>query len=144
LISLSICLVAAAPADPVSLARVKELRCSFSIYASGSWKTAVSAQTKGEESSVDIVAIDVQEGTAEIKDATPPTPVTAMLVGSSLHILERTMSGSLTITTVFADVTPAGKLRAVQSHHEYVPVNLPGFLAQPSVSQHYGECDVVN
>ena len=34
------------------------------------------------------------------------------------------------------------KFRAVHSRHDYLPMSLPGYVSEPSVSQNYGECEV--
>ncbi len=67
--------------------------------------------------------------------------MTVSLTVSSLHFLERSMLGSVNLTSVFADETPQGKLRAVRSRHEYLQMTVPGFVAEPTVSQYYGECE---
>ena len=33
------------------------------------------------------------------------------------------------------------RLRAVRSRHDYLQMAIPGFVAEPNVSQHYGECE---
>ena len=54
--------------------------------------------------------------------------------------MERTLQGSLSVTTVFSIESTPGKLRAVRSRHEYLKISLPGFVSEPAVSQYYGEC----
>ena len=56
---------------------------------------------------------------------------------------ERSVTGTLNITTVFAGDPDAKSFRAVHVRHDYLPMSLPGFQSEPSVSQHYGVCESV-
>ncbi len=49
-------------------------------------------------------------------------------------------TGVFEVTTVFSQETRDGKFKAVHAIHDYLPVAIPGFAAEPEVSQHYGEC----
>jgi len=80
---------------------------------------------------------DIDGGTARIGT----THTTALLTQNSVHFMERTMAGSLTMVTVLAQKSPKGTLRAVRSRHDYLQMAIPGFVAEPNVSQHYGECE---
>ena len=81
--------------------------------------------------------IDIDGGTARIGT----THTTALLTQNSVHFMERTMAGSLTMITVLSQKSPKGTLRAVRSRHDYLQMAIPGFVAEPNVSQHYGECE---
>ena len=50
-------------------------------------------------------------------------------------------TGTLNITTVFVGEPNARVFRAVHARHDYLPMSLPGFVSEPSVSQHYGTCE---
>jgi hypothetical protein len=67
--------------------------------------------------------------------------VTALLTISSLHFMERSVTGTLNVTTVFSGEPGARTFRAVHTRHDYLPLSLPGYLSEPSVSQHYGVCE---
>jgi len=67
--------------------------------------------------------------------------VTALLTVSSLHFMERTVTGTLNVTTVFVPAGENTPLRAVHSRHDYLPMSIPGFVSEPTVSQSYGTCD---
>lgn len=128
--------------DPAKnpLATVKSLKCSFSTSSTGVWKTGTpEVQPKNDPISFEIDSIDTQEGSARLVTA-DPTYLTALLTPSSIHFMERTLQGSLTVTTVFTVESTPGKLRAVRSRHEYLKISLPGFATEPAVSQYYGEC----
>lgn len=128
--------------DKNPLGVVKHLKCAFSVTAAGSWKGGAAAgQVKDEALDVEIVKIDVEDGTAQFVGATGPVHVTALLTGSSVHFLERAFQGNLTVTTVFAPADKAGKFKAVRSRHDYMLMNIPGFVAEPTVQQRYGACE---
>ena len=128
--------------DKNPLASVKSLKCRFPVYTVGSWKNGEpkAEVRQAQEFSLDIDEIDTDGGVARVSGTSGPTHVTALLTISSLHFMERTVTGTLTITTVFASETAPGKYRAVHSRHDYLPMSLPGFVSEPSVSQNYGEC----
>jgi hypothetical protein len=126
--------------DKNPLAQIRSLKCTFPVSATGSWKvTPQSPIIKGDEITFEVDNIDAQEGSARLVTA-DPTYLTALLTASSIHFMERTLQGSLSITTVFSIEGTPGKLRAVRSRHDYLKVNLPGYVSEPSVSQYYGEC----
>src|SRR6266566_212281 len=132
--------------DKNPLAKVKSLKCRFTIYASGTWaKTTQEPQAQvrqPEQLSLEIDEIDTDSGSGRVTGTAGPADVTALLTLSSLHFMERSVTGTLNITTVFAGDPDAKTLRAVHARHDYLPMNLPGFQSEPSVSQHYGTCDV--
>ena len=121
------------------LETIRLLKCSFPVSASGSWKdwTPKAALQPGPELSLMIDEIDIEGGTARIGTA----HATALLTQNSVHFMERTMAGSLTMITVLAQKSPKGTLRAVRSRHDYLQMAIPGFVAEPNVSQHYGQCE---
>ena len=149
---LTICLLAgvaplatAQTTDKNPLAPVKALKCRFSIYASGSWTKTYDAQAQvrqPEQLSLDIDDIDTDSGSGRVTGTAGPAEVTALLTLSSLHFMERSVTGTLNITTVFAGDPGATTFRAVHTRHDYLPLNLPGYESAPSVSQHYGVCEV--
>jgi hypothetical protein len=129
--------------DTSALTRIKSLKCVFPVYASGSWKNGEpQAQAKTGELSIQIEAIDVQDGSARFTGVGESSHIIAQLSGWSLHFLETGNTGSVNVTTVFAQETKGKKLKAVHSRHDYLQMSLPGFVSEPTVSQYYGECEV--
>src|SRR3954469_8522093 len=132
--------------DKNPLAQVKALKCRFTIYASGFWAKTTQepgAQVRQPETlGLEIDEIDTDSGSGRVTGTAGPADVTALLTISSLHFMERSVTGTLNITTVFAGAEGAKTFRAVHTRHDYLPLNLPGFVSDPSVSQHYGVCDV--
>ena len=131
--------------DKNPLASVKSLKCRFPVYSVASWKSGEpKAEVKqAQQFSIDIDEIDADGGVARVTGTAGPTHVTALLTISSMHFMERTVTGTLTITTVFASETSPRKYRAVHSRHDYLPMSLPGYVSEPSVSQNYGECEAL-
>ncbi len=121
------------------LEAIRMLKCAFPAAASGSWKdwTPKAAIQPGPELTLVIDEIDIDGGTARIGT----THTTALLTQNSVHFMERTMAGSLTMITVLSQKSPKGTLRAVRSRHDYLQMAIPGFVSEPNVSQHYGECE---
>jgi hypothetical protein len=132
------------PADPPNpLAALKRLKCRFPAATSAVWKGAEpQAQVKTQELLFDINAIDVQDGTAEYYGTAGRAYVTAVLSGWSLYFVENAV-GQLNVTTVFAQEASPKRLKAVHSRHGYLQMTVGRFISEPSVSQSYGDCEVL-
>jgi hypothetical protein len=131
--------------DKNPLAKVKALKCRFSVYASGTWTKAQEPQAQvrqPETLTLEIDEIDTDSGSGRVTGTAGPADVTALLTLSSLHFMERSVTGTLNITTVFSGDPEATTFRAVHARHDYLPMNLPGYESAPSVSQHYGTCEI--
>ena len=127
-------------ADRNPLAGVKRLSCRFSVSSTGNWKSGeAKGEIKAETLEVELDSIDPDEGTARLPGA-DPTFMTALLAANSLHFMERSLQGNLTVITVFSEPDARGRYRAVRSRHNYLKMAIPGFVAEPTVSQQYGEC----
>ena len=133
--------------DKNPLAGVKAMKCRFTIYAAGAWSKQTqepSAQVRQPETlTLDIDEIDTDSGSGRVTGTAGPAEVTALLTLSSLHFMERSVTGTLNITTVFSGAEGAKTFRAVHTRHDYLPLSLPGYVSDPSVSQHYGICESV-
>jgi hypothetical protein len=122
---------------------IKAFRCTFPLIASGTWKPdgAPDAAVKAAKLTLRFEAINVDEGTAELKNGTVGTGITVQSAGGNLHFVQAFRSGPLYVTTIFGKEIKPGKLKAVHSRHEYFTVPLEGATSSPE--QYYGECDVV-
>ena len=133
--------------DKNPLTGVKALKCRFSIYAVGAWAKQTQepgAQVRQPETlTLEIDEIDTDSGSGRVTGTAGPAEVTALLTLSSLHFMERSVTGTLNITTVFSQEARDKKMKAVHSRHDYLQMSLPGFVSEPTVSQYYGECEVV-
>lgn len=130
-------------ADPPNpLTTVKALKCRFPVATSGTWKAGEPvAQTRTQELLIQVNAIDVQDGTAEVTGTAGRAYVSAVLSGWSLYFVENSV-GQLNVTTVFAQETAPKKLKAVHSRHGYLQMSVGRFISEPAVSQNYGECEI--
>ena len=125
------------------LAKVKSMKCAFSLYATGTWKEAEpQAELKPVKLALQFNDIDTDEGTAQAIGMFGPTHMIARLAVWSLHFMEISSSGTLNITTIFDKETRNGRLKAVHTRHEYTDVSLPGFTSRPE--QYYGDCEIVH
>jgi len=135
--------VSAQGTDKNPLALVKTLKCTFPVYAVGSWKAGVpqSQIKQAEQFSLTIDQIDTDSGSGRVTGTSGPVEVTALLTVSSLHFMERSVTGTLNVTTIFVSGGGVKRFRAVHSRHDYLPMSIPGFESEPTVSQNYGMCD---
>jgi hypothetical protein len=133
-----------APADPPNpLTTLKRLKCRFPTASAAAWKSGdPQVQIKTQELLFEITNIDVQDGTAEYLGTAGRAYVTAVLSGWSLYFVENSV-GQLNITTVFAQEASSKRLKAVHSRHGYLQMTVGRFIAEPSVSQNYGDCEIV-
>jgi hypothetical protein len=125
------------------LALVKSFKCTFPVYAVGTWKAGEpQAQIKqADQFTLTIDDIDTDSGSGRVTGTAGPVEVTALLTVSSLHFMERSVTGTLNITTIFVSDGGVKKFRAVHSRHDYLPMSIPGFTSEPTVTQNYGTCE---
>ena len=127
---------------PNPLTKVKALKCRFPVAVSGTWKNGEAVATpRTQELLLSIGDIDVSDGTAEVTGTAGKAFVSAVLSGWSLYFVENAV-GQLNVTTVFAQESAPGKLKAVHSRHGYLQMQVGRFISEPSVSQNYGECEI--
>jgi hypothetical protein len=128
---------------PNPLTTLKGLKCRFPAATSATWKNGdAQPQTKTQEMLFTISLIDTQDGTAEFTGTAGRSYVTAVLSGWSIYFVESSV-GQLNVTTVFAQEASPGKLKAVHSRHGYLQMQVGKYIAEPSVSQNYGDCEIV-
>jgi hypothetical protein len=133
-----------APTEPPNpLTTVKRLKCRFPTASAAAWKSGdPQAQIKTQELGFELANIDVADGTAEYLGTAGRAFVTAVLSGWSLYFVESSV-GQLNVTTVFAQEAAPKRLKAVHSRHGYLQMTVGRYIAEPSVSQNYGDCEIV-
>ena len=137
---------AQAPA-PVSLANVQRLKCIFTQKVIGTWDKASvpAAEVTPAKLSMVFDAIDTQDGTANVIEVSAPDAgaphITVRLLADNLHFMAMNISGSVYLTTVFADKESraGGNFKAVHTRHEFTPTRLTGWTSRPE--QYYGQCE---
>jgi hypothetical protein len=138
---------AQAPA-PVPLANVQRLTCSFTQKVLGTWEKDLAPAVEQTPAKLSMVfdAIDTQDGTANVVDVTAPDAgaphITVRVLADNLHFLAMNISGSVYLTTVFADrdSRAGAPFKAVHTRHEFTPTRLTGWTSRPE--QYYGQCEV--
>ena len=140
----SVATAAQAPAEPPNpLTTVKRLKCRFPTASAAAWKSGdPQVQVKTQELVFDLTNIDVADGTAEYLGTAGRAFVTAVLSGWSLYFVENSV-GQLNVTTVFAQEASPKRLKAVHSRHGYLQMTVGRYIAEPSVSQNYGDCEII-
>jgi hypothetical protein len=134
---------------PVALANVQRLKCTFTQKALGTWdKDAVpTAELTAAKLSMVFDAIDTQDGTANVVQVSAPDAgaphITVRLLADNLHFMAMNISGSVYLTSVFADreSRAGGSFKAVHTRHEFTPTRLTGWTSRPE--QYYGQCEVI-
>lgn len=134
---------------PTSLANVQRLRCTFTQKALGTWDKDVvpAAELTPAKLSMVFDAIDTQDATANVTEVSAPDAgaphITVRLLADNLHFMAMNVSGSVYLTSVFADRdSRAGKnFKAVHTRHEFTPTRLSGWTSRPE--QYYGQCEVM-
>lgn len=122
---------------------VKSLRCTFPRFVATTWSKDGLPETNVRAATLVLrfEAIDPESGTAQLRNGSMLTEVTARLAEGYLHLMQAFRTGPLYTTTIFGVGANAGKLKAVHSRHEYFTVSVPGATSSPE--QYYGECEVV-
>jgi hypothetical protein len=134
--------VAQAPNAPASrLVKATSINCEFTTLATGTWKEGVAeAATKAAKLAIAFTSIDTQEGTADAIGDSGKSHITVRVVGNYLNLMQMDPYGALYVTTVFNTESKNGRLQAVHTRHEYLPVQVRGLTSRPE--QYYGDCAV--
>lgn len=131
------------------LADVKRLRCAFTQKALGTWDKELTPAIEMLPAKLSMVFdnIETQDATANVTDVTAPDAgaphITVRVLANNLHFLAMNISGSVYLTTVFADreSRTTGNFKAVHTRHEFTPTRLTGWTSRPE--QYYGQCEVL-
>ena len=125
------------------IASTTSIRCTFPRHVVGGWKPDGTPDAVVSAASLvfRFDTIDTDSGTAQLRNGTMGSEVTARLAEGYLHFMQAFRTGPLYTTTVFDVGAKDGKLRAVHSRHEYFAVPLPGATSSPE--QYYGECEIL-
>ena len=129
---------AAQTASKGVLTTVQSLRCSFPTAATTRWRDGAPETGTGEQTfGFQIDAINSQKRTARIVGPSGSAEASAFLTDTGLNVIEQTPLGNFVLTSVFSGGSADDKLIAVHSRH------VGDLAAAPTVSQHYGTCEVV-
>jgi hypothetical protein len=115
--------------------------CQFTEIAKGDWTDdGTQFSTSGVEFSAAFFDIDVESGTAEAEGRFGASYIIVRYAEGYLHFMQTLNSGPLYLTTVLAQASSNGRLKAVHTRHEYTQVSLPGFTSRPEI--YLGDCSV--
>jgi hypothetical protein len=132
--------VSALGGAPSTLAAATLVRCEFGLSATGSWKDgAAEAHVRPARLRIAFEGINTDDGTAVAAGEMGRSDIIARLSTTGLHFIQMFRDGPLYVTTVFAQESRPGRLKAVHTRHEENGVRIPGFTSSPE--QYYGECD---
>lgn len=122
-------------ADEAALASVRSLKCEFPSLAVNEWEQEQPApKLKKQNFAFHIDGVDLSQGKARIIGNAGSEDLVAMIGNGVLHFVERTPSGNLNVTSVFATRSKARKFKAVHSRHVLI-------AGVPLPSQAYGYCE---
>lgn len=133
----------------IPLGEVKRLKCAFTQKALGTWDKELAPVIENLPAKLSMVFdnVDTQDATANVTDVTAPDAgaphITVRVLANNLHFLAMNISGSVYLTTVFADreSRTSGNFKAVHTRHEFTPTRLTGWTSRPE--QYYGQCEVL-
>ncbi|HEX6999835.1 MAG TPA: hypothetical protein VF322_17010 [Gammaproteobacteria bacterium] len=123
------------------LSKATRVECKFSTLVTGDWQGASpTAAVTPAELEATFFDINLDEGTAEAGSDFGESFISVRYAEGYLHFLQMSYAGPLRITTVLAQESAGGRLKAVQTRHEYLPTRLPGFTSRPEM--YIGDCAV--
>lgn len=119
-----------------ALVAARSLKCTFPWYASALWDLDQPQIKRASQTGFGfhVDGIDYHKGSARGIGNVGSADLMAIQGSESVSFIERTLVGSLNVTTVYAWRTKAGHFKAVHSRHVAI--------AGPYPSQNYGYCQV--
>ena len=126
------------------LASITGLTCTFPIATVVVWNNGVPEPRVSTDDvfNVEFDKIDTVDNIAVIRSSAGlESVVTVQAYGWNMHFLEVSQNGRMRITTVFAQYATGEKLKAVHTMTDYLPINVPGVISQPRLTQSYGSCE---
>ena len=128
------------PREPIApsvtrevLESIAQLECAFTVVAAGRWSGAsptVRMSTLSEPMGLTLFDISVPDASATSRSAGRTSSVSVRSDQSNLYFLDGQSDGVISLTTVFAQTTATGRLKAVHTR--------TGQVAE----QFYGDCGI--
>lgn len=123
------------------LLEAQRVECSFSEVARGDWGADGNEfNVEAAEFTAAFFDIDVESGTAESEGRFGASYIIVRYAEGYLHFMQTLNSGPIYLTTILAQASADGRLKAVHTRHEYTQVSLPGFTSRPEI--YLGDCVV--
>ena len=135
--------VAPDPTPTIDLLSIKTLTCTFSVSAVGRWKGGepTGEVRTGSTVSVRLVDIETADNSAQMVGSGAAEEIIVQASAFNLHFMEVSRAGALTMTTVFGQESKPGRLKAVHTRTDYLKISMPGYEAEPTAAQYYGDCE---
>jgi hypothetical protein len=123
------------------LAAATRVDCRFTVLATGTWdKADTSIAVTDSELQASFFDVNISEGTAEAEGRFGATFIVVRYSHGYLHFLQMSDAGPLHLTTVLAQESAEGRMKAIHTRHEYSPTILPGFTSRPEM--YVGDCTI--
>jgi len=123
------------------LAAATLVECTFATLVTGNWDGATPQASVGAgDLEAQFLNINVDEGTADSGSPFGNSFISVRYAFGYLHFMQMSDAGPLYITTILAQETQDGRMKAVQTRHEYSPAIIPGFTSRPEM--YIGDCVV--
>jgi hypothetical protein len=123
------------------LANAGRVDCTFSTIVIGDWDGAdTTTEAASTEQTAAFFDIDIDGGTAEAEGRFGASFIVVRQAHTYLHFMQMLTNGPLYLTTILAEPTTDGKLKAIHTRHEFSPTKVPGFTSRPEM--YLGECSV--
>jgi hypothetical protein len=123
------------------LENAARVECRFTSVARGEWSDAgTTYRSEAIDYSAVFFDIDVESGTAEAEGQFGASYIVVRFAEGYLHFMHTLSSGPIYLTTILAEPSRDGRLKAVHTRHEYTQVSLPGYTSRPE--SYLGDCSV--
>jgi hypothetical protein len=134
----------AAAQDRALLRQLQEaarIDCRFTQLAKADWPDdGAEFNTENVAFEASFFDIDVEGVTAEAEGRFGASYIVVRFAEGYLHFMQTPNSGPLYLTTVLAEASADGRLKAVHTRHEYTAISLPGFTSRPEM--YVGDCAI--
>ena len=117
------------------------VECRFTSVVRGGWSdSGTEFKSEAVNRSAVFFDIDVESGTAEAEGEFGASYIVVRYAEGYLPFLQTLSSGPIHLTTILAEPSTGGRLKAVHTRHEYTQVSLPGYTSRPE--SYLGDCSV--
>ena len=124
-----------------ALQNAARVDCRFTSIATGNWvQNEPEFSAEPVDFAIGFFDIDVESGTAEAEGRFGDSYIILRYAEGYLHFMQTLSAGPIYLTTILAQPTSDGRLKAVHTRHEYTQVSLPGFTSRPEM--YLGDCAV--
>lgn len=125
------------------LAKTTALECHFTAYTRAEWQEGVAGtSTDAKVLDARYSAVNVEEGSAQADSRYGTSYIVVRYSHDYLHLMQISDVGPLFVTTVIAQETIDGRMKAIHTRHNYAASSYPEFAERPEM--YVGDCAVEN